>query len=79
MAVPSPMERATAPAVYISPEEHITRAMAATQIGTIDIQGMAPSPIPAAQATAGAATGIQLKVVLHAIKDLPVISIDFLK
>lgn len=73
MAVPSRMELATAPAVYISPEGHITRAMAATQIGTIDIQGMAPSPIPVAQAAARAAIGTQLKGVLLAIKALPVI------
>ena len=79
MAVPSPMERATAPAVYISPEGHITRAMAATHIGTIVIQEMAPSPIPAAQVTAEGTTGIQLKAVLLATGGLPVISIDFPK
>ena len=63
MAALSRMEVAIAQAAYTSPEEHITQAMATTHIGTIDIQGMVLSPIPAAQVTAGVTTGTQLMVV----------------
>ena len=79
MAVLSRMEVAITPVVHISPEGHITRAMAATHIGTIVIQGMVPSPIAVAQVTAGGTTGTQLKAALQATEGLPVISIDFPK